>query len=67
MTTDREKVKELFGESIGEKFLIYADAHEGGDIKAAVESLLFCHKVLFANLIREARERENDRRKGDNH
>jgi hypothetical protein len=61
MSTDRDKVIELFGESTGEKFLVYADAHEGGDIKAAINSLLFCHKVLFAQLMREAKENDKAR------
>jgi hypothetical protein len=58
MSKDREKIKELFGESTGERFLNYADAHEGGDIRAAIESLLFCHKVLFAHVMRDAKNNE---------
>jgi hypothetical protein len=65
MSNDREKIKEVFGESVDEKFLIYADAHEDGDIKAAIESLLFCHKVLFARIIGEARKNEG-RKGGEN-
>jgi hypothetical protein len=59
MVSEGDRIHDFFKESTWQSFVNYANAHEAGDTDAAMRSLLFCHKVLDAMLIRKAGE-END-------
>jgi hypothetical protein len=42
-----------------QKFLNFAEAHHDGDQDSALSDLLFCHKVLYAQSMKNAREEDN--------
>ena len=55
-----EKVRIEFKSSPAQKFMMYAQAHHDGDVNAAMEDLLFCHKVLTAKMMRTERDGKSE-------